>query len=101
MPVEIGSGDGVQDPGSGRFNEGFDTGDLKAPKALLDALAEPYALREPAYHDHPPQRPLLNVPDTTSRGADWSSGDVRSFTGGVPRGGSFYLHWNARLITTS
>ena len=45
MPVEIGSGDGVQDPGSGRFNEGFDTGNLKAAKALLVALAEPNALR--------------------------------------------------------
>jgi predicted ATPase len=28
-----------------RFTEGFDTGDLKAAKALLDGLAEPNALR--------------------------------------------------------
>jgi predicted ATPase len=28
-----------------RFTEGFDTTDLKAAKALLDALAEPNALR--------------------------------------------------------
>jgi predicted ATPase len=28
-----------------RFTEGFDTADLKAAKALLDALAEPNVLR--------------------------------------------------------
>ena len=28
-----------------RFTEGFDTADLKAAKALLDALAKPAALR--------------------------------------------------------
>jgi hypothetical protein len=28
-----------------RFTEGFDTADLKAAKALVDALAEPAALR--------------------------------------------------------
>jgi predicted ATPase len=32
-------------PVYGRFTEGFDTTDLKAAKALLDALAEPNALR--------------------------------------------------------
>jgi predicted ATPase len=33
------------EPVYNRFTEGFDTADLKAAKALLDALAEPTALR--------------------------------------------------------
>jgi predicted ATPase len=38
-------GTGLLQPVYDRFTEGFDTTDLKAAKALLDALAEPTALR--------------------------------------------------------
>jgi predicted ATPase len=36
---------GLLQPIYDRFTEGFDTADLKAAKALLDALAEPADLR--------------------------------------------------------